>query len=92
MTSCEVAIRNRLGLHARAAAKFVHLATRFRSHVRVSRDGRVMDGKSIMGILLLAAACGTTIHIAVDGPDEQDALKALCELVDSGFGEDTWNA
>ncbi|HXG89090.1 MAG TPA: HPr family phosphocarrier protein [Vicinamibacterales bacterium] len=92
MLNCEVTIKNRLGLHARAAAKFVHLATRYRSHVQVSRDDRVIDGKSIMGILLLAAACGTTIHIAVDGPDEQDALTALCELVNSGFGEESWNA
>ena len=92
MTSCEVTIRNRLGLHARAAAKFVHIATRFDAQIRVTRDGRVMDGKSIMGILLLAAACGTTITIAADGSDEADALTALCQLVDSGFGENTWNA
>jgi len=92
MTGCDVTIRNRLGLHARAAAKFVHLATRFRSHIRVSRDGRCIDGKSIMGILLLAAACGTKIHIDVEGCDEQEALIALCKLVDSGFGEESWNA
>jgi phosphocarrier protein HPr len=92
VTSCEVTIRNRLGLHARAAAKFVHIATRFDAQIRVTRDGRVMDGKSIMGILLLAAACGTTITIAADGSDEADALTALCQLVDSGFGENTWNA
>ena len=85
-------IVNRRGLHARAAAKFVHVASRFRSQIRVSRDGRIMDGKSIMGILLLAAAHGTTIQIAVDGPDEQEAMVALCELVASGFGEDSWNA
>ena len=91
MTSCEVTIRNRLGLHARAAAKFVHLATRFRAHVRVSRDGRVMDGKSIMGILLLAAACGSTITIDADGADEDEALNALRKLVDSGFGEEMWS-
>jgi phosphocarrier protein HPr len=91
MTSCEVIIKNRLGLHARAAAKFVHVATRYRSQIRVSRDDRAMDGKSIMGILLLAAACGTTITIAVEGPDEQDALTALCQLVETGFGEETWS-
>jgi phosphocarrier protein HPr len=89
---CNVTIRNRLGLHARAAAKFVHLASRFRAQVRVSREGRVVDGKSIMGILLLAAAYGTTITISADGADADDALAALCKLVDSGFGEDTWNA
>jgi phosphocarrier protein HPr len=92
MTSCEVTIKNRLGLHARAAAKFVQLATRFRAQIRVSHQGRVMDGKSIMGILLLAAARGTTIAIAADGPDEQQALAALTELIDTGFGEEPWNA
>ena len=92
MTGCEVMIRNRLGLHARAAAKFVHLASRFRAQVRVSRDGRVVDGKSIMGILLLSAAHGTTITISADGGDAEDALNALCALVEGGFGEEQWNA
>jgi phosphocarrier protein len=92
VTRCEVTITNRLGLHARAAAKFVHLASRYRSHVRVSRDGRTMDGKSIMGILLLAAPHGTAITIDADGPDEHDALAALQQLVEGGFGEDSWNA
>ena len=92
MNTCEVTIRNRLGLHARAAAKFVHLASRFRAQIRVSRAGRVVDGKSIMGILLLAAGFGTTIEIAADGPDEQEALTALCDLVTNGFGEEQWNA
>jgi phosphocarrier protein len=92
VNECEVTIKNRLGLHARAAAKFVHLASRYRAHIRVSRSGRVVDGKSIMGILLLAAAHGTTIAIAADGVDEGEALKALCDLVESGFGEETWSA
>ena len=89
MTSRIVTVVNQLGMHARAAAKFVHLATRFESHVRVARDGRQMDGKSIMGILLLAAACGSTITITADGADEGAAVEALTALVDSGFGEDT---
>ena len=88
MTSQEVTVVNRLGMHARAAAKFVHLATRFEARVKVARDGREMDGKSIMGILLLAAACGSTITISADGVDEQDAVTALAALVQSGFGED----
>lgn len=92
MTQRDVTICNKLGLHARAAAKFVHLAARYTSNVHVARDGRVMDGKSIMGILLLAAARGTTITISADGPDEAAALAALGELVDSGFGEDAWSA
>jgi phosphocarrier protein HPr len=83
---------NQLGIHARAAAKFVHLATRFKARVRVARDGREMDGKSIMGILLLAAARGTTIQITADGTDEDDAVAALSGLVESGFGEDTCSA
>ncbi|MGE3277158.1 MAG: HPr family phosphocarrier protein [Vicinamibacterales bacterium] len=90
MTSREVRIANRLGLHARAAAKFVHVASRFQSQIRVARDGRTMDGKSIMGILLLAAARGTDITITADGPDEAQALEALGALVESGFGEEAW--
>jgi phosphocarrier protein HPr len=92
MTSRAVTVSNQLGLHARAAAKFVHMATRYESQIRVGRENRVMDGKSIMGILLLAAARGTTITISADGPDEQAAVDALCGLVASGFGEEQWNA
>jgi phosphocarrier protein len=92
MTSRSVTVVNPLGLHARAAARFVHLAARFHAQVRVARDAKVMDGKSIMGILLLAAARGTTITISAEGTDEQAAVEALAELVLSGFGEDTWNA
>lgn len=80
-------IRNRLGLHARAAARFVHTASRFRSQVSASRDGRTMDGKSILGILLLAAPHGTEIELLVDGPDEAEAMAALEALVADGFGE-----
>jgi phosphocarrier protein len=90
--SQECVIRNRLGLHARAAAKFVHTATRYASQIRVTRDGKTMDGKSIMGILLLAAAAGTTVTISADGIDEADAIEALCQLVSGGFGEELWNA
>ena len=82
-----VRVVNELGLHARAAARFVHLATRFESQIRVGRNSRVMDGKSIMGILLLAAARGTTITISAQGADEAMAVDALVELVASGFGE-----
>ena len=92
MTSRSVTVVNALGLHARAAARFVHLATRFESQVRVARDAKVMDGKSIMGILLLVAPRGTTLTISADGADEAAALDALCALVASGFGEEQWNA
>jgi phosphocarrier protein len=92
MTSETVTVVNQLGMHARAAARFVHLAARFQSHVMVSRQGRQMDGKSIMGLLLLAAARGTLVTIAADGPDERAAVDALVGLVTSGFGEDTCSA
>jgi len=92
MTSQAVTVVNQLGMHARAAAKFVHLATRFEARVKVARDRREMDGKSIMGILLLAAACGSTITISADGADERDAVAALVALVQTGFGEDACSA
>ena len=92
MTSQDVTVVNQLGVHARAAAKFVHLATRFEARVKVARDAREMDGKSIMGILLLAAARGSTITISADGIDERDAVAALTALVQSGFGEDLCSA
>jgi phosphocarrier protein len=92
VTSQAVTVVNQLGMHARAAAKFVHLATRYEARVKVSRDRREIDGKSIMGILLLAAARGVTITISADGTDERDAVNALVALVESGFGEDACSA
>ena len=89
MTSCEVAIVNPLGLHARAAARFVHTASRFTAKIRVARGTREMDGKSIMGLLLLAAAQGCQIRISANGVDEEQALAALCALVARGFDEVT---
>jgi phosphocarrier protein HPr len=87
MTSCAVTIVNPLGLHARAAAKFVHIASGFNARIRVARGEREMDGKSIMGLLLLAAAQGTSITISAAGIDETQALAALCALVERGFDE-----
>jgi phosphocarrier protein len=87
VTSCSVTIVNALGLHARAAARFVHLASGFTSSIRVGRNGREMDGKSIMGLLLLSASQGTTVTISADGVDEHDALAALRGLVERGFDE-----
>jgi phosphocarrier protein HPr len=84
----EVRIVNRLGLHARAAARFVHTANRFRSRITVARDGRSMDGKSILGILLLAASQGTRLLVSAEGEDEAPAVEALATLVDEGFGEE----
>jgi phosphocarrier protein HPr len=87
MISRSVTVVNRLGMHARAAAKFVHLATGFQAQVRVGRGQREMDGKSIMGILLLAASGGSTITITADGIDEVEAVDVLSALVSSGFDE-----
>ena len=92
MTSQTVTVVNLLGMHARAAAKFVHLATRYEARVKVARERREMDGKSIMGILLLAAARGSKITISAEGTDEHDAVAALVALVESGFGEDACGA
>ncbi len=92
MTSRSVTIVNPLGMHARAAARFVHASTAFQSRVLVSRQGREMDGKSIMGLLLLAAARGTLITITASGPDEDRAVAELAELVAAGLGEDACNA
>jgi phosphocarrier protein len=87
MTSRTIRISNQLGMHARAAARFVHAATAFESQIRVAVGRRVMDGKSIMGILLLAAARGSSVTITASGADEAEAVEALCRLVESGFGE-----
>ena len=89
MTERVVHIRNALGLHARAAARFVHTASRFRSRVTVSRNGKTMDGKSILGILLLAASQGTVLRLTAEGEDEAAALQTLAALVESGFGEES---
>jgi phosphocarrier protein len=82
-----VLIKNRLGLHARAAVKFVNLANRFASDVRIIKDDSDVDGKSILGILTLAATQGTDITLRLDGEDEAAALQAIAELIDGRFGE-----
>jgi phosphocarrier protein HPr len=87
MVARTVTVVNALGMHARAAARFVHTANRFRSRVRVARQDREMDGKSIVGLLLLAAAKGASLTISADGDDEEAAVEALAELVAGGFGE-----
>jgi phosphocarrier protein len=80
-------IKNKLGLHARAAAKFVNLANRFNSNVLIEKDGNKIDGKSILGILTLAAIQGTKITLKVSGNDEKTALNALVNLIESKFQE-----
>ncbi len=80
-------IVNTLGLHARAAAQLVQTANRFQSEVLVERDGQSVNGKSIMGVLMLAAAKGTEIQVVCEGPDAEPALAALARLIEAGFGE-----
>jgi phosphocarrier protein len=78
-------IINALGLHARAAARFVKVASQFQSRITVTRGTRTVDGKSILGLLLLAAARGREVEIAAEGSDEREALEALADLVARGF-------
>ena len=85
MTSSTLTVTTPLGLHARAAARFVHAAGGFRSQIHVAQGSRSVDGKSIMGLLLLGAAQGSTIVISADGADEQAAVSALISLVERGF-------
>lgn len=85
MASRTATVVNALGLHARAAARFVRVASGFKSQIRVTRGTRTTDGKSILGLLLLAAARGAALTISADGPDEQAAIDALCALTARGF-------
>jgi phosphocarrier protein len=87
MVRIELLINNKLGLHARAAGRFVEAASRFESEISLAKDKGKVNGKSIMGILTLAAAKGDIVIIEVEGPDEEKALKTLKKLVLSGFGE-----
>ena len=86
MTETELLIRNQLGLHARACAMFVKTAARFHSNILVSRDDLEVNGKSIMGVMMLAAEEGSTIKVRAEGPDEREAVVAIEELVNGKFG------
>ncbi len=88
MISSPLTIINKLGLHARAAVKLVEMASGFKSDILLVRGSRRVSGKSIMGVMMLAAARGVTLELIVDGDDEQDALKAISHLVQQRFGED----
>lgn len=88
MLTQEFIIVNKLGLHARASALFVKTAIRFASEIRVEREGVEVNGKSIMGIMMLAAAKGSSITVKIEGDDEAEALVAMGELIRNGFGEE----
>ena len=87
MIQSSIQISNKLGLHARASAKLTKLAGSFRSEIHLSRNGRRVNAKSIMGVMMLAAGMGTEVLIEVEGEDEQVAMEALRALVDGKFGE-----
>ena len=87
MITRDVEIINRLGLHARAAAKLVECAGRFSSSIKLGKDGNVVDAKSIMSVMMLAAGKGTWLSVQVDGKDEQQALDAIEQLIGDRFGE-----
>ena len=88
MLEQEFTIVNKLGLHARASALLVKTASRFTSDIKIVRDGVEVNGKSIMGIMMLAAAKGSVICVKIEGEDEAEALATLGELINNGFGED----
>ncbi len=87
MLQQDVEITNKLGLHARASAKLSQIANQFKSEVNLARNGNKVNAKSIIGVMMLAAAKGTTIAVQIDGPDEADALHAILALINDKFGE-----
>lgn len=87
MTSRDILIENKLGLHARAAAKLVHTAAQFNSDIKIRKDSEEVDAKSILGILLLAAGKGTTVTVVAEGNDEEEAVAAIQALVAARFDE-----
>ena len=87
MVSREVTLINMLGLHARAAARLVQMANHFQSRITLSKDGRTVDAKSILGVLMLAGSLGERLLLSAEGVDAEDALEALAGLVRSRFGE-----
>jgi phosphocarrier protein HPr len=88
MIQSSITISNKLGLHARASAKLTKLAGSFRSEIFLSRNGRRVNAKSIMGVMMLAAGMGASVDIDIDGPDEAEAMAAIRALIDSRFGEE----
>jgi phosphocarrier protein HPr len=88
MLQKDFTIINKLGLHARASALFVKTASRFASEIRLEKEGIEVNGKSIMGIMMLAASKGTSVRLTVDGVDEDEAMQAMGDLITNGFGEE----
>lgn len=87
MINIKITIINKLGLHARASAKFVSTAARFQSHINVTKETQTINGKSIMGVMMLAASKGSELTLQMDGPDEDEMKKALVDLINDRFHE-----
>lgn len=87
MLTKEIEIINKKGLHARAASKLVQLATKYKSRIQLSRDGQISDGKSILGVLILAAHQGSFLKITTEGEDEEEAMNQICDLINRKFDE-----
>ena len=87
MIECNVQVTNKNGIHARPAAEIVKLAAKYKSQITMARDDLEVNGKSIMGVMMLAAECGSTLTLRADGPDADDALNALTTLINGRFGE-----
>lgn len=88
MIRTQLTIINKLGLHARAAAKFVATSTAFASSIQAGKEGQLVDGKSIMSVMMLAAGQGSVLDLEIDGKDEQEALQAITTLINNRFDED----
>ena len=88
MISTKIKIINKLGLHARASAKFVSTASHFQSSIDVSKDGKIINGKSIMGVMMLAANKNSELLLEINGPDEEELAKAITDLINNRFGEE----
>jgi phosphocarrier protein HPr len=87
MIKTKITIINKLGLHARASAKFVSTASRFQSQIDITKDNQTINGKSIMGVMMLAANKGSELTLQIEGPDEEDMERAIVELINNCFGE-----
>lgn len=88
MLSKDITIINKLGLHARAAAKLVKLSSTFESNIEIEKDDQKVNSKSIMGVMMLAASCGSNVTVYADGADEQQAIEAITDLINRYFDED----
>jgi phosphocarrier protein len=88
MISRDFTITNKLGLHARPSAQLTQLASKFAAEIWIAKNGRRVNAKSIMGVMMLAAGCGSTVTVDADGPDEAEAVAAIGALIEGGFGEE----